>query len=123
LWATFHAVTNKYGERGLTPQSGKFPKKDAWNSEFSLIPSDRSGRRDVNPTAASPVWRVVIAVATVIFDDGTMIGNAFSAKNHIESKIEFDVSPENPIEFDTWARDDGRNRTGFPGRSIVHADL
>ena len=40
-------------------------------NEINAIPSDRSGRRNVNPTAGSPVWRVVIVVATVIFDDGT----------------------------------------------------
>ena len=45
-------------------------------NDINVIPvsMDRSGRRIVGPAAPPPVWRVVIAVATVIFDDGTMIG-------------------------------------------------
>src|SRR5262249_23546860 len=44
--------------------------------DINVIPvsADRSGRRIVGPAAASALYRVVIAVSTVIFDDGTMIG-------------------------------------------------
>ncbi len=45
-------------------------------NEITVIPvnMDRSGRRIVGPAAPPPVWRVVISVPTVLFDDGTMIG-------------------------------------------------
>jgi hypothetical protein len=45
-------------------------------NDITVIPvsMDRGGRRVVGPTAPPLVSRVVISVPTVIFDDGTMIG-------------------------------------------------
>ena len=46
-------------------------------NDITVIPvsMDRGGRRIVGPAAPPPVSRVVISVPTVMFDDGTVLGN------------------------------------------------
>ena len=65
-----------YGfKQPIVPAKGMVVLAPPNNVTVIPVSMDRGGRRIVGPAAPPPVWRVVISLPTVLFDDGTMLGD------------------------------------------------